>query len=83
MVKAQEYPLEMWRARQALAYVEDINGSFEQAAAVCDETGLILGMMPHPEAAVDGRITPPGESAQAYQDGRFFFESIRHYLAQS
>lgn len=34
----------------ALRYKEDINGSYEQIAGVTDRTGLILGLMPHPEA---------------------------------
>ena len=34
----------------ALRYKEDINGSYERIAGVTDKTGLILGLMPHPEA---------------------------------
>ena len=34
----------------ALRYKMDINGSYEQIAGVTDRTGLILGLMPHPEA---------------------------------
>jgi phosphoribosylformylglycinamidine synthase len=34
----------------ALFYDEDVNGSFESAAGVCDSTGRIFGLMPHPEA---------------------------------
>lgn len=34
----------------ALKYTEDVNGSYERIAGICDPTGLILGLMPHPEA---------------------------------
>lgn len=35
-----------------LRYRDDINGSYGRIAGVCDPTGLIFGLMPHPEAAV-------------------------------
>lgn len=33
-------------------YTEDINGSYEKIAALCNPKGTVLGMMPHPEAAL-------------------------------
>jgi phosphoribosylformylglycinamidine synthase len=36
----------------ALRYAEDINGSYGRIAGVCDPSGLVFGLMPHPEAAV-------------------------------
>ncbi|PIP96259.1 MAG: phosphoribosylformylglycinamidine synthase [Bdellovibrio sp. CG12_big_fil_rev_8_21_14_0_65_39_13] len=33
-------------------YNEDINGSYDQIAGICDPTGMILGLMPHPEAVL-------------------------------
>ena len=33
-------------------YRYDINGSYQRIAGICDPSGLILGMMPHPEAAI-------------------------------
>jgi phosphoribosylformylglycinamidine synthase subunit PurQ / glutaminase len=35
-----------------LRYQEDVNGSFGRIAALCDPSGLIFGLMPHPEAAI-------------------------------
>lgn len=35
-----------------LQYQEDINGSFERIAALVNERGNVMGMMPHPEAFV-------------------------------
>jgi phosphoribosylformylglycinamidine synthase len=39
--------------RAARAFPDDPNGSDEAAAAVCDPTGTVLAMMPHPERAMD------------------------------
>mgnify|MGYP003351381988 CR=1 FL=1 len=36
----------------ALRYTEDVNGSHGRIAGVCDPTGLVFGLMPHPEAAI-------------------------------
>jgi phosphoribosylformylglycinamidine synthase subunit PurQ / glutaminase len=36
----------------ALRYGEEVNGSFARIAGVSDPTGLVFGLMPHPEAAV-------------------------------
>jgi len=36
-----------------LRYAEDCNGSVGDVAGVCDERGNVLGLMPHPEHAVD------------------------------
>jgi len=35
-----------------LRYAEDVNGSHGRIAGVCDPTGHVFGLMPHPEAAV-------------------------------
>ena len=36
-----------------LRYAEDCNGSLGDVAGVCNEAGNVLGLMPHPEHAVD------------------------------
>ncbi len=41
------------RGRVALRYAENFNGSEEAAAGVCDATGRIFGLMPHPERYLD------------------------------
>jgi phosphoribosylformylglycinamidine (FGAM) synthase-like amidotransferase family enzyme len=51
-------------AYPVLKYTRDVNGSFDQVAALTDCTGQILGLMPHPEAALDEPLIPMGlESA--------------------
>ena len=53
--------------RVALRYVENINGSARNIAGVLNERGNVLGMMPHPERAI--------EAEQGGSDGRRLFES--------
>jgi phosphoribosylformylglycinamidine synthase len=54
-------------------YAEDINGSARQIAGVLNEAGNVLGMMPHPERAI--------EAAHGGSDGRRLFESVLNALA--
>jgi len=42
----------------ALRYGSDINGSVEQIAGICDPTGRIFGLMPHPERALEWNRHP-------------------------
>jgi phosphoribosylformylglycinamidine synthase subunit PurQ / glutaminase len=50
------------------------NGSMADVAGICNATGTIVGLMPHPEHAVDP-LTGPGT------DGLGFFESVISVLA--
>lgn len=52
----------------AFTYREDVNGSLAQIAGVTNEAGNVLGMMPHPERAV--------ETLLGSQDGLNVFKSI-------
>ena len=40
-------------AQVALRYVDNPNGSVDEIAGVCNEAGTVMGLMPHPEHAVD------------------------------
>jgi len=42
----------------ALRYGSDINGSVDGIAGICDPTGRIFGLMPHPERALDWNRHP-------------------------
>ena len=53
--------------RVALRYVENSNGSQRDIAGILDASGTVLGMMPHPERAVD--------AAHGGTDGRLLFEN--------
>ncbi len=61
--------------RVALRYAENINGSARQIAGVLNEAGNVLGMMPHPERAI--------EAEQGGSDGRRLFESAISALASA
>jgi phosphoribosylformylglycinamidine synthase len=39
-------------------YSEVVNGSSDRIAGVCNEDGNVVGMMPHPERAVESDINP-------------------------
>jgi phosphoribosylformylglycinamidine synthase subunit PurQ / glutaminase len=41
------------RGQIALRYMEPVNGSFYDVAGVLNERGNVMGLMPHPEHAVD------------------------------
>jgi phosphoribosylformylglycinamidine synthase I len=44
----------------ALRYAEDVNGAVGRIAGVTNEAGTVLGLMPHPEHAVDPLLGPVG-----------------------
>ena len=46
------------------------NGSIGSIAAICNERGTVMGMMPHPEAAIEGERSM----------GKFLFRSIIEWL---
>jgi len=54
--------------RVAFRYVENVNGSRRDIAGVLNAAGNVLGMMPHPERAID--------PAHGGTDGRKLFESV-------
>jgi phosphoribosylformylglycinamidine synthase len=61
--------------RVALRYADDINGSSRAIAAVLNDKGNVLGMMPHPERAI--------EAAHGGSDGRRLLEGVMDALASA
>lgn len=59
--------------RVAFRYAEDVNGSARGIAGILNAGGNVLGMMPHPERAI--------ESAHGRTDGRRLFEGLLAALA--
>ena len=53
-------------------YVDNPNGSVEDIAGICDSTGRILGLMPHPERHIDIRQHPRWEREAAGKLGHGF-----------
>ena len=48
------------RGQIVLRYTEDVNGSLGRIAGVANEPGNVMGLMPHPEHAVDPLLGPTG-----------------------
>jgi len=48
------------RGQIAFRYAEDVNGAVGRIAGVTNEAGNVLGLMPHPEHAVDPLLGPVG-----------------------
>jgi phosphoribosylformylglycinamidine synthase len=48
------------RGQLVLRYTEDVNGSLGRIAGVANEAGNVMGLMPHPEHAVDPLLGPLG-----------------------
>ncbi len=63
----------------ALRYRVNPNGSMSDVAGICDHSGLVLGLMPHPENHVVRRQHPAWHSAAARGLGLALFEAgVRH-----
>ena len=63
--------------RVAFRYAESCNGSARDIAGVLSANGRVLGMMPHPERAMEAAAVP----ALGGTDGRRLFESALASLA--
>ncbi len=61
--------------RVAFRYLEEVNGSARDIAGILNEAGNVLGMMPHPERAI--------EDATGGSDGRALFESAVRSLVDA
>jgi phosphoribosylformylglycinamidine synthase len=74
--QADEHVLDELEAegRVVAYYVDNPNGSQRDIAGVCNEAGNVVGLMPHPEHAVED-LTGPST------DGLAFFTSILSHLA--
>ncbi len=61
--------------RVAFRYLDETNGSQRAIAGVLNEAGNVLGMMPHPERAI--------EAAHGGTEGRRLFESVLNALVSA
>ncbi len=70
---------------ETLPYPENPNGSQANVAAVCDTTGRILGLMPHPERHLDPTHHPqwPRHSAGKVGGGLALFRNAVAYFEGS
>ncbi|MGZ8349167.1 MAG: phosphoribosylformylglycinamidine synthase subunit PurQ, partial [Allosphingosinicella sp.] len=60
--------------RVVFRYLDEVNGSARGIAGIINEAGNVLGMMPHPERAV--------EAAHGRTDGRRLFEGLLETVSQ-
>jgi len=59
------------------------NGAFHDIAGICDPTGTVFGLMPHPERAFYGWQLPDWTKTERISengDGKQIFESMVEYL---
>lgn len=61
--------------RVALRYLEKVNGSARNIAGIVNDAGNVIGMMPHPERAIDQR--------HGGTDGRRLFDSVLSRFANA
>jgi phosphoribosylformylglycinamidine synthase len=64
-------------------YPFNANGSFHDIAGICDPSGTIFGLMPHPERAYYGWQLPDWtkeEMMPEYGDGKLVFECMVEHL---
>lgn len=67
---------------EPLAYPANPNGAVANVAGVCDETGRVLGLMPHPERHIDPTQHPRWTREQRDRgDGLILFENAIRYFA--
>lgn len=64
-------------------YPDNPNGSVAQVAGICDETGRVLGLMPHPERHIDRTQHPRWTRGEGQQpgDGLQLFRNAVEYFA--
>lgn len=68
-------------SRVAFKYLEDVNGAVDQIAALLDPSGQVLGIMPHPEAALESFLYPstiPNAEAHANAARQIFKNAVAH-----
>jgi phosphoribosylformylglycinamidine synthase len=66
-------------------YPTNPNGAFHDIAGICDPTGTIFGLMPHPERAYYGWQLPSWTRTKRiskHGDGELIFESMIEYLTK-
>lgn len=64
-------------------YPSNPNGSLDDIAGICDPSGTVFGLMPHPERAYYGWQLPDwtkSEEISRYGDGKLIFASIAKHL---
>jgi phosphoribosylformylglycinamidine synthase len=75
-------PQSQGAAAEKVPYPDNPNGSMANVAGVCDRSGRVLGLMPHPERYIDfthhprwtrGEGRQPGDGMQVFQNAVEYF----------
>jgi phosphoribosylformylglycinamidine synthase subunit PurQ / glutaminase len=67
---------------QMVAYPDNPNGSLANVAGMCDETGRVFGLMPHPERYIDPTQHPRwtrGEAGEIGDGLRLFQNAVQFF----
>lgn len=86
--KAEEQNLVVFRyvdenGKPTQKYPDNPNGSINAIAGICDTTGRIFGMMPHPEKFVDTTQYPNWRREKIKKPhGAFFFEEMIKFVRE-
>lgn len=93
LVPASDEVLQRWRQNKqiALRYADgqNVNGSVDRIAGICDPTGLILGLMPHPERFINDTQHPQwsrhAASGTTLEPAglKFFQNAVGHVLSKT
>jgi len=68
--------------KQPTAYPDNPNGSMADVAGICDTTGRVFGLMPHPERHIDATHHPRWTRGEAGREGdglRVFANAVEYF----
>jgi phosphoribosylformylglycinamidine synthase len=67
---------------EPIAYPDNPNGSLSNVAGMCDESGRVFGLMPHPERHIDPTQHPRwtrGEAGEMGDGLRLFQNAVEFF----
>jgi phosphoribosylformylglycinamidine synthase subunit PurQ / glutaminase len=68
-----------WKAAPTAEYPHNPSGSTDGIAGICDPSGLVLGMMPHPERSIESFHPHREKTALAREAARVIFTKVLTY----
>lgn len=63
-----------------IRYTKAINGSIYNTAGIINPSGQVLGLMPHPEAALNEHVTPEGINKDNHKTVNLIFKNAINYI---
>lgn len=84
LIKDEVYSKLVKNGQIALTYKNDINGSYQNIAGLSDKSGLVLGLMPHPEADLFKATSPQGSNEPlSFSVGYQIFKNSVDYIQEN